>query len=61
MPKTLYQTTLDPNNRRLLKVCIPENMGLETENTISDLMGKDPSLRYNAIMEWMQLIDFVDV
>ena len=61
MPKTLYQTTLDPNKRRLLRVCIPENMGLETESTISDLMGKDPSLRYNSIMEWMQLIEFVDV
>lgn len=61
MPKTLYQTTLDPKKRRLLRVCIPEDKNLETENTIEDLMGKDASLRYKAIMEWMSLIDFVDV
>ena len=61
MPKTLYKTTLDPNNRRLLRVCIPDAMGLETENTISDLMGKDAALRYRAIMDWMKVVDFVDV
>ena len=61
MPKTLYKTTLDPNNRRLLRVCIPDEMGLLTENTISDLMGKDAALRYRAIMEWMEVVDFVDV
>ena len=61
MPKTLYQTTLDPRKRRLLRVCIPDEMNLETENTIENLMGKDASLRYKAIMEWMDLVDFVDV
>jgi DNA gyrase subunit B/topoisomerase-4 subunit B len=61
MPKTLYKTTLDPDNRRLLRVCIPDTMGLETENTISDLMGKDAALRYRAIIDWMKVVDFVDV
>ena len=61
MPKTLYKTTLDPNNRRLLRVCIPDEMGLTTENTITELMGKDAALRYRAIMEWMEVVDFVDV
>lgn len=61
MPKTLYQTTLNPKKRRMLRVCIPDDKGLETENTINELMGKDASQRYKAIMDWMSLIDFVDV
>jgi len=61
MPKTLYQTTLDPKRRKLLRVTIPEAKSLETENTISELMGKDSSQRYKAIMEWMNVVEFVDV
>ena len=60
MPKTLYKTTLDPKKRKLLRVTIPETKSLETENTISGLMGKDSSQRYKAIMEWMNVIDFVE-
>ena len=61
MPKTLYKTTLDPKRRKLLRVTIPESKSLETENTISELMGKDSSQRYKAIMEWMNVVEFVDV
>jgi DNA gyrase/topoisomerase IV subunit B len=48
-PRTLFQTTLDPTQRRLLKVEItdPEL----TELTLEHLMGKDPSKRYDFIME----------
>jgi len=60
MPKTLYKTTLDPRKRQLLKVEIPEGTRLETETVISELMGKDASNRYRAIINWMDKVD-VDV
>ena len=49
MPKTLYDTTLDPDKRRLLRVTIPEGDRLETEQVITDLMGKDPATRFREI------------
>jgi len=61
MPRTLYNTTLNPKKRRLLQVSIPEDKNLETENTISELMGKDSQMRYHAIMDWMKIIDHIDV
>ncbi len=51
MPATLNETTLDPDKRRLLQVTIPKNDRLVTENTISELMGKDSAPRFNFIME----------
>ncbi|MEZ4475630.1 MAG: DNA topoisomerase IV subunit B [bacterium] len=50
MPATLFKTTLDPLRRRLLKVTIPDDARLETENTITDLMGKDASARFDFVM-----------
>jgi DNA gyrase/topoisomerase IV subunit B len=61
MPKTLYETTLDPQKRHLLKVYVPDGAQLETEGTIANLMGKDPQLRYQAIVDWMQLVTELDV
>jgi DNA gyrase subunit B len=49
MPATLWETTLNPATRRLLKVQIED--GLETDRVISDLMGKDPACRFRFIME----------
>jgi DNA gyrase subunit B/topoisomerase-4 subunit B len=49
MPKTLWETTLNPVTRRLLKVSIED--GLENDRVISDLMGKDPACRFRFIME----------
>ncbi len=48
-PKTLFETTLDPDNRRLERVTLDQPV--EAHNTVSDLMGKDPSQRYRFIME----------
>ena len=48
-PRTLFQTTLDPAQRRLLKVDITDPD--ITELTLEHLMGKDPSKRYDFIME----------
>ena len=61
MPKTLYKTTLDPKGRRLLRVTIPDGEKMATENTISELMGKDTQARYHAITEWMSVVDNIDV
>ncbi len=61
MPKTLYSTTLDPRKRRLLQVEIPDGKQVETQAVIEELMGKDASNRYHAIMEWRSLVDAVDI
>ena len=61
MPKTLYKTTLDPKGRRLLRVTIPDGEKMATENTITELMGKDTQARYRAITEWMSVVDNIDV
>ena len=61
MPKTLFKTTLDPKTRRLLKVTIPPGSGLDTEQTVSELMGKDPQMRFRQIQEWMNLVEELDV
>ncbi len=59
MPKTLWETTLDPATRRMLRVEI--NDQLETDRVMSDLMGKDPSARFRFIMERAEDADEVDV
>jgi DNA gyrase subunit B/topoisomerase-4 subunit B len=46
----LYETTLDPSRRRLLKVSIPEDDRAYTERTVTDLMGKEPESRFKFIM-----------
>jgi len=61
MPATLKATTLDPEKRRLLRVIIPDEYRLETENTISDLMGKDPSARFRFIMQHAYEAEDLDV
>ncbi|HVW24306.1 MAG TPA: DNA topoisomerase IV subunit B [Polyangiaceae bacterium] len=49
MPKVLWETTLSPKTRRLLKVQISD--GLQTDRVINELMGKDPSARFHFIMD----------
>jgi len=49
MPKVLWETTLDPRTRRLLRVEIADP--LVTDRVINELMGKDPSARFRFIME----------
>ena len=51
MPATLWSTTLDPARRRLLRVTVPMEHRLETEQVVTDLMGKDASARFRFIME----------
>ena len=49
-PATLFRTTLDPLHRRLDRVHVAEADKLVTECTISDLMGKDSSARFDLVM-----------
>jgi DNA gyrase subunit B len=48
--KLLYETTLDPTRRRLLRVVVPDDDRPYTESTVSDLMGKEPEARFKFIM-----------
>ena len=49
MPKVLWETTLNPKTRRLLRVDIADQ--ILTDRVINELMGKDPSARFRFIME----------
>jgi DNA gyrase subunit B/topoisomerase-4 subunit B len=49
MPKVLWDTTLNPRTRRLLKVAIGD--ALETDRIVGELMGKDASARFHFIMD----------
>jgi DNA gyrase subunit B len=51
MPRTLFETTLDPAHRRLIRVVVPEDGRAITEKVMSELMGKDAEPRYRFIME----------
>ena len=48
-PKVLWETTLNPKTRRLLKVKIVDH--IETDRIINQLMGKDASARFRFIMD----------
>ena len=58
-PDQLKETTLDPNKRTLLQVDIDSLV--DAENTFTELLGKDPSERYRAIMDDAGLIDDLDI
>jgi len=60
MAKTLYETTMDPRHRSLLRVSIPDGARLETEQVVNDLLGKDASSRFREITSWMDLVVEVD-
>jgi DNA gyrase subunit B/topoisomerase-4 subunit B len=59
MPKVLWDTTLNPKTRRLLRVEIAD--ALATDRVINELMGKDPSARFRFIMERAEEADELDV
>ena len=59
MPKVLWDTTLNPETRRLLKVEIDDH--LETDRVISDLMGRDASARFRFIMDRAEDAEAIDV
>jgi DNA gyrase subunit B/topoisomerase-4 subunit B len=59
MPKVLWETTLNPKTRRLLRVEIADQ--LMTDRVINELMGKDASARFRFIMERAEEAEELDV
>ena len=59
MAKTLWETTLNPATRRLLRVDIADS--LLTDRVMNDLMGKDPSARFRFIMDRAEEAEEVDL
>ena len=59
MPKVLWETTLNPRTRRLLRVEIVDQ--LITDRVINELMGKDASARFRFIMERAEEAEELDV
>jgi DNA gyrase subunit B/topoisomerase-4 subunit B len=59
MPKVLWETTLNPSTRRLLRVEIANQ--IHTDRIINELMGKDPSARFRFIMERAEEAEELDV
>jgi DNA gyrase subunit B/topoisomerase-4 subunit B len=59
MPKILWETTLNPKTRRLLRVEISDQ--IVTDRVINELMGKDPSARFRFIMERAEDAEELDV
>jgi DNA gyrase subunit B/topoisomerase-4 subunit B len=59
MPKVLWETTLSPKTRRLLRVEIADQ--LVTDRVINELMGKDASARFRFIMERAEDAQELDV
>ena len=59
MPKVLWETTLSPRTRRLLRIGVADQ--LQTDKVINELMGKDPSARFQFIMEHAEDAVEIDV
>ena len=59
MPKVLWETTLNPRSRRLLRVDVSDQ--LVTDRVINELMGKDASARFRFIMERAEEAQELDV
>ena len=59
MPKVLWETTLNPKTRRLLRVDVTDQ--IVTDRVINELMGKDASARFRFIMERAEEAQELDV
>jgi DNA gyrase subunit B/topoisomerase-4 subunit B len=59
MPKVLWETTMNPRTRRLLRVEIVDQ--IITDRVINELMGKDPSARFRFIMDRAEEAEELDV
>jgi DNA gyrase subunit B len=59
MPKVLWETTMNPRTRRLLRVEISDQ--IVTDRIINELMGKDPSARFRFIMDRAEEAEELDV
>ena len=59
MPKVLWETTMNPRTRRLLRVEVSDQ--IVTDRVINELMGKDASARFRFIMERAEEAEELDV
>jgi len=59
MPKVLWETTLNPRTRRLLRIEVSDQ--IQTDRVINELMGKDASARFRFIMERAEDAQELDV
>jgi len=59
MPKVLWNTTLNPKTRRLIRVHISDQ--ITTDRVIHELMGKDAGARFRFIMDKADQADDLDV
>ena len=59
MPKVLWETTLNPKTRRLLRVEIVDQ--IVTDRVINELMGRDASARFRFIMDRAEEAEELDV
>ena len=67
-PQQLKETTMDKNNRILLRVVIPNTSteegraeDFETRRQVERLMGKDPEPRFKFIIERAKFVDNLDI
>lgn len=67
-PLQLKETTMDKNNRILLRVVIPNTSteegraeDFETRRQVERLMGKDPEQRFKFIIERAKFVDNLDI
>jgi DNA gyrase subunit B len=58
-PKVLWETTMNPRTRRLLRVEILDQ--ITTDRVINELMGKDPGARFRFIMDRAEEAEELDV
>jgi DNA gyrase subunit B len=59
MPRVLWDTTLNPKTRRLLRVDIADQ--IVTDRVINELMGKDASARFRFIMDRAEEAEELDL
>ena len=64
-PAQLRETTMDPTNRTLLRVTVPDAAEpaevKETASLVESLMGKKPELRFSFIQEHARFVSDLDV
>ena len=60
MPQTLFETTLNPATRHLLRVEIAPEDEEETEKVVSELMGNDPKPRFKFVMDYADKAEELD-
>jgi DNA gyrase subunit B len=52
-PKLLYETTMDPRSRQLLRIEIPDGREVETAAMMNDLLGGDASMRAEMLQNFV--------